>query len=103
MERRNFIKTILAGGAAAALPSSLFLTGCKKPNEQPNIVIFLSDDLGYGDLPGYGNSINKTPHLDHFMQEGVMFTDCHSAGTVCSPSRASLLTGRHPFRCGFYT
>ncbi|MDP4647795.1 MAG: sulfatase-like hydrolase/transferase [Akkermansiaceae bacterium] len=70
--------------------------------EQPNIVIFLADDLGFGDLGCYGNPIIKTPNIDALASEGVRLTDCHSGGTVCSPSRASLLTGRAPFRSGFY-
>jgi len=68
----------------------------------PNIVIFLTDDLGYGDLGCYGNPIIKSPNIDKLASEGIRFTDMHSAGTVCSPSRASLLTGRHPYRLGFY-
>jgi arylsulfatase A len=68
----------------------------------PNIILFLADDLGYGDLGCYGHPLNQTPHLDRFAAEGMRFTDFHSAGTVCSPSRASLLTGRHPYRLGFY-
>ena len=79
-----------------------FLSGAlaKTP---PNIIIFLSDDLGFGDLGCYGSPIIQTPHLDALAKEGVRLTDCHSAGTVCSPSRASLLTGRTPYRTGFYT
>ena len=73
-----------------------------RPSEQPNIVVFLADDLGYGDLGCYGNPIIKTPDIDKFAQEGVLLTDCHSGGTVCSPSRAALLTGRNPYRLGFY-
>jgi len=69
----------------------------------PNIIIFLADDLGYGDLGCYGHPIIKTPHIDALAADGVRLTDCHSAGTVCSPSRASLLTGRTPYRTGFYT
>lgn len=69
----------------------------------PNIIIFLADDLGYGDLGCYGHPIIKTPHIDALAEEGVRLTDCHSGGTVCSPSRASLLTGRTPYRVGFYT
>jgi len=69
---------------------------------KPNIVIFLADDLGYGDLGCYGHPIIKTPHIDALANEGVRLTDCHSGGTVCSPSRASLLTGRTPYRTGFY-
>lgn len=71
-------------------------------NSKPNIIIFLTDDLGYGDLGCYGNPIIKTPAIDKFASEGVLLTDCHSAGTVCSPSRAGLLTGRNPYRSGLY-
>jgi len=70
--------------------------------KRPNIVVFLTDDLGYGDLGCYGNPIIKTPNFDKFATEGVLLTDCHSGGTVCSPSRAALLTGRKPYRLGFY-
>ncbi|MBS3769990.1 MAG: sulfatase-like hydrolase/transferase, partial [Bacteroidales bacterium] len=59
-------------------------------------------DLGYGDLGCYGHPIIKTPHIDKFASEGVRLTDCHAGGTVCSPSRAALLTGRNPYRSGFY-
>jgi arylsulfatase A len=88
-----------------------FLLGCQNNSEElaespksnkPNIVIFLADDLGYGDLGSYGNPIITTPHIDRFAAEGVRMTDCHSAGTVCSPSRAALLTGRNPYRSGFF-
>jgi len=86
---------------------TLALLGCMAPVLQaatlPNIVIFLADDLGYGDLGCYGHPIIKTPHIDALAKEGVRLTDCHSGGTVCSPSRASLLTGRTPYRIGFYT
>lgn len=67
-----------------------------------NVVIFLTDDLGYGDLGCYGNPIIKTPNLDKFATEGALLTDGHAAGVVCSPSRAGLLTGRNPHRSGFY-
>ncbi|RLC16568.1 MAG: hypothetical protein DRI24_08110, partial [Deltaproteobacteria bacterium] len=88
-----------------------FLLGCQNNREEvaespesdkPNVVIFLADDLGYGDLGSYGNPIIKTPHIDKFAAEGVRMTDFHSGGTVCSPSRAALLTGRNPYRSGFF-
>lgn len=71
--------------------------------DKPNIVIYLADDLGFADIGCYGNPIIQTPHLDALAKEGVKLTDCHSGGTVCSPSRASILTGRTPYRTGFYT
>jgi len=71
-------------------------------SNKPNIIVFLADDLGFGDLSCYGNTIIKTPHIDKFATEGVRMTDFHSGGTVCSPSRAALLTGRNPYRSGFF-
>jgi arylsulfatase A len=100
--RRKFLKLVFSSSLASALSYTMF---CNKPGEKkkhPNFIIFLSDDLGFGDLACYGNPIVKTPHIDAFANQGIRFTDCHSAGTVCSPSRAGLLTGRNPYRSGFY-
>lgn len=66
----------------------------------PNIVFILIDDLGYGDLACYGSARHATPHLDRLAAEGLRFTDFHSNGAVCSPTRAALLTGRYPQRSG---
>ena len=71
--------------------------------KKPNIVFVLADDLGYGDLPCYGNPIVRTPHLDRFAAEGMRFTDFYAPAAVCSPSRAGFLTGRSPLRCGVIT
>jgi arylsulfatase A len=68
----------------------------------PNIVIFLVDDMGWGDLGCYGNGIIQSPHLDKFATEGIRFTQCYSACGVCSPSRSSILTGRTPYRNGVW-
>jgi len=76
--------------------------GCKKDANPPNIIVFLADDLGYGDLGCYGNPIIETPNIDKLAEEGVLMTDCHSGGTVCLPSRSALLTGRNPYRSGFF-
>ncbi len=65
----------------------------------PNVVMIYADDLGYGDLGCYGSQI-ETPYLDRLAEEGMRFTHFYSASSVCSPSRAALLTGRYPMRTG---
>ena len=67
-----------------------------------NFVVFLADDLGWGDLEVYGHPRIKTPHLNQFAKEGVKLTQCYSANGVCSPSRSAILTGRVPYRNGVF-
>ena len=69
---------------------------------QPNVVILLADDLGYKDVGCYGGPV-KTPAIDQLAKDGVRFTDFYSGCAVCSPSRATLLTGRHHIRTGVYS
>lgn len=69
--------------------------------EKPNIIILFADDLGYGDLGCYGAQDVQTPNIDQLASEGLRFTDFQVASSVCSPSRAALLTGRYPMRNGF--
>ena len=69
---------------------------------QPNVVILLADDLGYKDVGCYGGPV-KTPAIDQLARDGVRFTDFYSGCAVCSPSRATLLTGRHHIRTGVYS
>lgn len=68
--------------------------------EAPNIVVIMTDDMGYGDISCFGNPPYKTPHLDQLAAEGMRMTDFHSNGPVCSPTRAALLTGRYQQRSG---
>ena len=68
--------------------------------QRPNVIIILADDLGYGDLACYGNMVNQTPHLDQLAREGLRFTDFHTNGPMCSPTRVSLLTGLYQNRFG---
>ncbi len=69
------------------------------PRRPPNFVLLLADDLGYGDLGCYGNTVIRTPNIDRLAADGVRFTDFYATPT-CSPSRAALLTGRYPIRSG---
>ncbi len=78
------------------LPFPLYGTG------SPNVVVLLADDLGWKDLRCYGGPV-KTPALDRLAGSGMLFTDFHSGAAVCSPSRATLLTGRHHIRTGVYS
>jgi len=66
---------------------------------QPNIVLILADDLGYGSLGCYGCKVISTPNVDRLAGKGMRFTDFHSNGPMCAPTRASLMTGRYPQRC----
>ncbi len=67
--------------------------------EQPNVVVILADDMGYGDSSVYGGWL-ETPGLERMAREGMVFTDFHTSGVVCSPTRAGLLTGRYQQRAG---
>lgn len=67
---------------------------------RPNVILVMADDLGWGDLGCFGHPDVKTPHLDALANEGLRFTRFHAAAPVCSPTRASCLTGRHPYRAG---
>ena len=69
-------------------------------DDRPNIVLIVADDLGWRDLHGYGNDVVETPHLDKLADEGVKFTNAYASCTVCSPTRASLLTGKNPVTVG---
>lgn len=64
----------------------------------PNVVLLLADDLGWTGLSCFGSDLYETPHLDALAQRGVKFTQAYSACTVCSPTRASIMTGKSPAR-----
>ncbi|MHC4997081.1 MAG: sulfatase [Planctomycetota bacterium] len=68
--------------------------------DRPNIVFVLADDLGWAELGCYGNTFNETPHLDRLATQGVRFTQAYAAAPVCSPYRASFITGQYPARVG---
>lgn len=82
------------------LVSGVCLGSLLVAEERPNFVVILADDLGYGDLGCYGSRLNATPHLDRMAAAGLRFTDFHSNGPMCSPTRAALMTGRYQQRLG---
>ena len=76
---------------------ALFLGSCKS-GDNPNIVFILVDDLGWNDLGCYGSEFYDTPNLDKLATKAVRFTNAYAASPVCSPTRAALMTGKHPAR-----
>ncbi len=76
----------------------LSLVAIAAPTEQPNVVVFLVDDLGWADLSCYGSTYHETPHIDELAKAGMKFTNAYAAASLCSPTRASILTGKHPVR-----
>jgi arylsulfatase A len=88
MNRRDFLCSLPAASLSAA------------PAPPPNIVLILADDLGWADLGCYGSDLHLTPHIDSLAQSGMRFNQAYSASPVCSPTRASILTGKNPARLG---
>ena len=82
----------------SALSALTFWTATAAAAPKPNIVLILADDLGWKDLSSYGSDLYKTPHIDRLAKEGMRFTQAYSACTVCSPTRAAILTGKYPAR-----
>ena len=76
------------------------LAQAKIPTAAPNLIIILADDMGWGGLSCYDNQFFETPEIDRLASEGLRLTDFHSNGTVCSPTRAALMTGRYQYRSG---
>ena len=77
---------------------AITLTATVSADSRPNIILLLADDLGYADLSSFGSPAVQTPNLDRLAIEGVKATHFHAASAVCSPTRASILTGRYPLR-----
>lgn len=100
MKITNFLATM-----CAVLPPLLATLCAAEPAtaSRPNIILMMADDLGWGD-PGFnGNTVIKTPHLDAMAKAGLRFDRFYSGAPVCSPTRGTVLTGRHPYRYGIWT
>jgi arylsulfatase A len=96
MLRTVLVLGLLANTAAAAAPPPADGSG------RPNIVLMVSDDLGYGDVACYGHPLVKTPNIDGLAKQGLRLTSYYAASPICSPSRAGLMTGRTPQRVGVH-
>ncbi len=94
--RRRFIGG-LAGLAGTTLAPD-FVHAAEGRSAKPNIIFFLVDDLGWGDLGCYGDTFHETPHINRLCSEGMKFTNAYAGAPVCSPSRAAILTGQWPAR-----
>lgn len=94
--RRTRVARVLIALGAMAL--NLLAAKAATPHPTRNVILVIADDLGWADLGCYGSTFHRTPHLDQLARDGVRFTAAYSACTVCSPTRASLLTGKYPAR-----
>lgn len=97
LSRRSFLKSIGYGSAAFALSSSL-LSACATGKKRPNILFIFSDDHGYQAISAYGGrlkDIAPTPNIDRIAEKGMLFNKCYVTNSICAPSRATILTGKH--------
>ena len=78
--------------------SLIIFLSCSGDKKEPNIIFFLVDDLGWSDVAIYGSSFYETPNIDQLAKDGIRFTQAYAACHVCSPTRASILTGKYPAR-----
>jgi arylsulfatase A len=100
ISRRQFIKFLSAGAVSLILPGCRSFNAGSANGKKPNFVIIFCDDMGYGDLTCYGHPTIRTPNLDRMAAEGQKWTNFYVGASVCTPSRAALLTGRLPIRSG---
>ena len=96
--RRDLLKSVGVGAAAATLPG--WLSADELSEGRPNIIFIMSDDHAAHALSCYGSRINTTPNLDRLAREGVRFTNCFCTNGICAPSRATILTGQYSHRNG---
>ncbi len=88
---------LLAVAALSSCHADRGATG-EETNNRPNIIIITADDLGWSDLACYGSDLHKTPNLDKLAKQSLRFTNAYAAASICTPTRASLMTGKYPAR-----
>ncbi len=95
MALRKLLLLILAGNLFGCSQHSSVTDSKLAEQGKPNIIFIMADDLGYGDLGCYGQTLIQTPNIDQLAKEGIRFTQCYTGSTVCAPSRSVLMTGQH--------
>ncbi len=98
MNRRNALKYV--GAMAVGAASAAWGANAQAQSKKTNIVFILIDDLGWADLGCYGHPFHETPNIDRLAAQGMRFTDAYAACPVCSPTRASILSGQYPAHVG---
>ncbi|AQT69426.1 Arylsulfatase [Anaerohalosphaera lusitana] len=102
MDRRQFLKA--AGTVAATIPFTLeSVFSADEKSKKPNIVFIFSDDHAVQAISAYGSKINKTPNIDRIAKEGAILDRCYCCNSICAPSRAAILTGKHSHANGLMT
>ncbi len=99
-DRRSFLRLVAAGVASAAVGRGVQAAGAAQ--SKPNLILAMTDDQGWGDTGYNGHPVLKTPTLDEMARAGIRFDRWYSGAPVCSPTRGSCLTGRHPYRYGIF-
>lgn len=98
ISRRQFLASAGAVAATSALPTGLFSQTAGP--RRPNVILCMADDQGWGDVGYNSHPVLRTPNLDQMAREGIRFDRFYAGAPVCSPTRGSCLTGRHPYRYG---
>jgi len=101
LDRRGFLSALTGG--AAAMAATACVRGARSGANRPNIVLCMADDQGWNEVGYYGHPFLKTPVLDEMAGAGLRFDRFYSGAPVCSPTRGSVMTGRHPNRFGCFT
>jgi len=102
LNRRHFLKAASLGAASMAAPGSLGATEASDAGRPPNLIIIFCDNLGYADIGCFGSKKHRTPNVDRMAAEGMRLTSFYVTSGVCTPSRASLMTGCYPRRVNMH-
>jgi len=98
VSRREFLVGLGGGALGASVAACAQRLGGAKPEPRPNFIFILIDDMGWADVGCYGSTFHETPNIDRLATQGMRFTDGYAACPVCSPTRASIMTGKYPAR-----